>query len=221
MAQAASDEIELHKLIQSGDDLAFAKLCDKYLEQTIKAVRDFNWQIHLRDSSLITEVVIDSFYGYLYNPDKFNPEKQTLEKFLVIDAEGDLKNAWVKRKRHQQKFEGIKNEVEFEEQFGNSETGKIRNLNTPSQIMIDKETDGILNAELKKHFDSDRDIEMANLILAKERDTSVYAGVLEITHLSFDEQQQEVKRNKDRIKKVLERKVKGKKIKQIHNERKN
>ncbi len=31
--------------------------------------------------------------------------------------------------------------------------------------MIDKEADGILNAELKKHFDSDRDIEMANLIL--------------------------------------------------------
>ncbi len=76
--------------------------------------------------------------------------------------------------------------------------------------MIDKEGDGILNTELKKHSDSDRDIEMANLILARERDTSVYAGVLAITHLNFDEQQQEVKRNKDRIKKVLDRKIKGK-----------
>jgi hypothetical protein len=212
MAQATPDEIELHKLIQSGDDLAFSKLCDKYLEPTIKKVRNFNWQMHLSDSSLITEVVIDSFYGYLYNPDKFNPEKQTLEKFLVIDAEGDLKNAWAKKKRNQQKFEVIKNEVEFDEQFGNSETGKIRNLNTPSQIMIDKEADGILNAELKKHFDSDRDIEMANLILSRERDTSVYAGVLEITHLNFEEQQLEVKRNKDRIKKVLDRKIKGKRF---------
>ena len=212
MAQATSDEIELHKLIQSGDDLAFAKLCDKYLEPTIKKVRHFNWQMHLSDSSLITEVVIDSFYGYLYNPDKFNPEKQTLEKFLVIDAEGDLKNVWAKKKRHQQKFEVIKNEVEVEEQFGNSEAEKIRNLNTPSQIMIDKEADGILNAEVKKHFDSERDIEMANLILARERDTSVYAGVLEITHLNFKEQQQEVKRNKDRIKKVLDRKIKGKRF---------
>jgi len=210
MAQATSDEIELHKLIQSGDDLAFAKLCDKYLEPTINKVGHFNWQMHLSDSSLITEVVIDSFYGYFYNPDKFNPEKQTLEKFLVIDAEGDLKNVWAKKKRHQQKFEVIKNEVEVEEQFGNSEGEKIRNLNTPSQIMIDKEADGILNAELKKYLDSERDIEMANLILARERDTSVYAGVLEITHLNFKEQQQEVKRNKDRIKKVLDRKIKGK-----------
>jgi len=210
MAQATPEEIELHNLIQSGDDLAFAKLCDKYLEPTIKKVRHFNWQIHLSDSSLIPEVVIDSFYGYLYNPDKFNPEKQTIEKFLMIDSEGDLKNAWAKKKRHQKKFEIIKNEVEFDEQFGNSEIGKIRNLNTPSQIMIDNEADGILNAELKKHFDSDRDIEMANLILAKERDTSVYAGVLEISHLNFEEQQQEVKRNKDRIKKVLDRKIKGK-----------
>lgn len=210
MAQATPDEIELHKLIQSGDDLAFAKLCDKYLEQTIKKVRNFNWQMHLSDNSLITEVVIDSFYGYLSNPGKFNPEKQTLERFLVIDAEGDLKNAWAKKKKHQQKFEVIRNEVEFDEQFGNREAGKIRNLNTPSQIMIDKEAGGILNNELKKHFDSDRDIEMANLILAKERDTSVYADVLEITHLNFEEQQQEVKRNKDRIKKVLDRKIKGK-----------
>ena len=210
MAQATPDEIELHKLIQAGDGLAFAKLCDKYLEPTIQKVRNFNWQMHLSDSSLITEVVIDSFYGYLYNPDKFNPEKQTLEKFLVIDAEGDLKNAWAKKKRHQQKFKVIKNEVELDEQFGNSETGKIKNLNTPSQIMIDKEAEGILSTELKKHFDSDRDIEMANLILSRERDTSVYAGVLEITHLNFEEQQQEVKRNKDRIKKVLGRKIKGK-----------
>lgn len=210
MAQATSDEAELHKLIQTGDDLAFAKLCDKYLEATIKKVRKFNWKIHLSDSSLITEVVIDSFYGYLYNPHKFNPEKQTLENFLMRDAEGDLKNAWAKKKTHQQKFKIIKNEVEFDEQFGNSETGKIRNLSRPSQIMIDKEADGILNAELKKHFDSDRDIEMANLILARERGTSVYAGVLEITHLNFEEQQLEVKRNKDRIKKVLDRKIKSK-----------
>lgn len=210
MAQATPDEIELHKLIQSGDDLAFAKLCDKYLEPTINEVRNFNWQIHLSDSCLITEVVIDSFYGYLDNPDKFNPEKQTLEKFLIIDAEGDLKNAWAKKKRYQQKFEVIKNEVEFDEQFGNSVRGKVRNLNTPSQIMIDKEADEILNTELKKHFDSDRDIEMAYLILAKERDTSAYAEILEITHLNFVEQQQEVKRNKDRIKKVLDRKIKGK-----------
>ncbi len=210
MAQATPEEIELHNLIQSGDDLAFAKLCDKYLEPTIKKMRHFNWQIHLSDSSLIPEVVIDSFYSYLYNPDKFNPEKQTLEKFLVIDAEGDLKNAWSKRKKHRQKFTAINNEVEFDEQFGNSEIGKIRNLNTPSQIIIDKEADGILTAELKKHFDSDKDIEMANLILARERNTSVYAGVLKISHLNVEQQQQEVKRNKDRIKKVLDRKIKGK-----------
>ncbi|MEI2740569.1 MAG: hypothetical protein V9F01_17480 [Chitinophagaceae bacterium] len=62
--------------------------------------------------------------------------------------------------------------------------------------MINKEADGILNAELKKHFDSETDIEMANLILSKERDTSVYADILKITHINFDEQQKEVKETK-------------------------
>src|SRR5688500_19705974 len=118
MAQTTPDEIELHKLIRSRDDLAFAKLCDRYLEPTIKKVRNFNWQIHLSDSSLSAEVVIDSFYGYFYNPEKFNPEKQTLERFLVMDAEGDLKNAWAKRAKHQQRFKSIKNEAELDEQYG-------------------------------------------------------------------------------------------------------
>jgi len=212
MAQATTGEIELHSLIKSGDDLAFVKLCDLYLESTINKVRQFNWQIHLNDSSLITEVVVDSFYSYLYNPDKFDYRKQTLERFLVIDAEGDLKNALAKKKREQNKIEIIKDEVEVDKQFGNSEMGKIKNLNTPIQIMIGKEAEEVLNAELKKHFDSARDIEMANLILARERDTSVYADVLEIAHLNFEEQQQEVKRNKDRIKKVLDRKIKGKRF---------
>lgn len=210
MAKATPEEIELHNQIQSGDDLAFAKLCDKYLEPTIKQVRNFNWKIHLSNGTLITEVVIDSFYGYFNNPQKFNLEKQTLEKFLVIDAEGDLKNAWAKEKRRQQKFEIIKNEVEFEKQFGKSALGKVKNLNTPNQILINNEASKILEAELKKLFNAEKDIEMANLILSRERETCVYAEVLEITHLEFEEQQQEVKRNKDRIKKVLDRKLKGK-----------
>jgi 3-dehydroquinate synthase class II len=106
----------------------------------------------------------------------------------------------------------INDEVEFDQQFGNSKSGKIVNMNTPSQMLIDKEADWILTTELKKHFDSERDIEMANLILSKERDTSAYAEILGISHLQFEEQQQEVKRNKDRIKKVLDRKMKGKKF---------
>jgi hypothetical protein len=212
MAQATQYEIELHKLIQSGDDLAFAELCDKYLEPTIKKVRNFNWQIHLDDSSLISEVVIDSFYGYFYNPEKFNPEKQTLERFLVMDSEGDLKNAWAGRAKHQQKFKIIVNEVEFDEQYGSKGTGEIQNMSTPTQIMIDNEAAKILDIELRKHFDSEKDIEMANLILAKERETDAYAVVLQITHLDFEEQRQEVKRNKDRIKKVLDRKLRSKRF---------
>jgi hypothetical protein len=210
MAQATPEEIELHNLILIGDDLAFAKLCDKYLEPTIKKVRDFNWQIHLKDETLIPEIVIDSFYKYFYNPQKFNPEKQTLEKFFVLDAEGDLKNAWAKQKRHQKKFQIVQNEVELDEQFGKSEIGKLKNLNTPNQILINNEARKILESELKRLFANEKDIEIANLILERERETSVYAEVLQITHLEIEKQQQQVKRNKDRIKKVLERKLKGK-----------
>ena len=197
MAKASPEEIELHNLLLSKDETAFAKLCDKYLEPTIKALRQYYFRIHRIDDSLIPEIVIDSFYAYAENPKKYDPEKRSLAQFLKMDAAGDLINAWARRTRSMSKLTPIKDDLEADPL-------------TPDGRLINAETAAILQAELQRLFEDERDMEIADLILSKKRDTTAYAKILKIAHLPFEEQQQEVKRNKDRIKKILDRNLKSK-----------
>lgn len=214
MAKATTEEIELHKRILARDDVAFAILCEKYLEPTVKKVKSFHRQIHMYDDSLIMGVVIDSLYSYFYNPKKFDPDKQTLEKFLTMDAEGDLRNAWEKKKRQGKQIVTITDLTEVNDKNKEHEV-KAECIDTPVQILINKESGDILRSELTWLFDSEDDIEIANLILSDERKTEAYAEILRITHLEFSAQQEEVKRNKDRVKKVLDRKLKGRNNKKL------
>lgn len=199
MTKASIEEIGLHNLILAKDDRAFAMLCDRYLENIIGHINRFNPKIHSGDSSLIPQVVIDSFYSYFNRPEKFDESKQSLVKFLIMDAEGDLKNALAKQKRLACKLLAIETSNEDEQEN-----------DTPELRLINQEAEAILQSELSGLFENEMDVEIANLILQRERETGVYADVLKITHLDFEEQQREVKRHKDRIKKVLARKLKGK-----------
>ena len=197
MSKASPEEIELHNLLLAKDETAFAKLCDTYLEPTIRALRTLYSRIHRTDDSLIPQIVIDSFYAYAENPQKFNPQKRSLVQFFIMDASGDLKNAWAKRKRSMSKFTAINDE---------HEAGSLN----PDHLLINKEATAILQAQLKRLFKNERDVKIADLILSKKRNTAAYAKILKINHLPFEEQQEEVKRHKDRIKKVLDRNLKGK-----------
>ncbi len=198
MARATPEELELHNLLLLKDDAAFSRICEKYLEQTVRAVRQFNYKIHLTDSSLIDDTVVDSFFKYRENPQQFNPEKKSLAGFLRMNAEGDLKNTWAKRQRAQKKLIAIQDEDDF---------GSI----APISHLINQEADAILQAELSKLFENEMDIKIANLMLANERKTTVFAEILKISDLPFEDQQKGVKRHKDRIKKALDKRLKGKK----------
>jgi hypothetical protein len=52
---------------------------------------------------------------------------------------------------------------------------------------------------------SEIDLRALELIVRKERRTGVYAELYGLLHLPLKEQRREVKRHKDRLKKVLER----------------
>lgn len=198
MAKATPEELELHNLLLLKDDTAFSRICEKYLEQTVQIVRQFNYKINLTDSSLIDDTVVDSFFQYREDPQMFNPEKQSLAIYFRMNAEGDLKNAWAKRQRTQKKLVAIKDEDDF---------GSI----APTNHLINQEADAILQAELMKIFENEIDIKIANLMLSNERKTAAFADILQISDLPFEDQQKGVKRHKDRIKKALDRKLKGKK----------
>ncbi len=203
MAQASDKEKEIHKALLLGDDLAFAKFCDEYYELIYEKVLAFNKIIFKENETLIIDVVTDTFLKYFRDPGRYDPEKQTLERFLIMDAEGDLKNEWEKYKRQ---TKNILRSVELEEKNGNSI--KDEELD-PIDNLINKEDIEILYKKLKILFANDTDIEIAQLMLAGERRSSEYAKLLGIENRPPEEQKQEIKKQKDRIDKVIRRKLRA------------
>jgi DNA-directed RNA polymerase specialized sigma24 family protein len=201
MPTASDKEKEIHNLVIQKDDLAFARLCDTYYEPVCKKIKAFNRWISAEDETLVMDVVTDSFMNYFNNPQRYDPQKQSLEGFLLMDIEGDLKNAWEKIKRHHKK---MPKPVGLYDRNGN-ETIENRDLNAIDHL-IDKENTQILEQKLKALFKDEKDIQVAHLMLAGERRSSEYAKLLRIEHLETEKQGLEIKRCKDRIDKTIKRK---------------
>lgn len=202
MASASENEKNIHSLILQKDDLAFARFCDEFYDPVYKKVRAFNRGINTVDETLIMDAVTDTFLNYFKNPQRYNPEKQSLEKFLIMDAEGDLLNTWEKIK---QKNKKIEKPVELEEKNRNSEIEDDEL--TPYEKLVNKETFLLLEKKLNEVFKDERDVLIAQLILAGERQSLEYAKIIGIEALDPETQRREVKRHKDRIDKVIRRKL--------------
>jgi DNA-directed RNA polymerase specialized sigma24 family protein len=204
MAAASDKEREIHALILAKDDLAFARLCDEYYETVFNKVKNFNPDIYKADDTLLADVITDVFLKYFQRPERYQPERQSLEYFLVMDAEGDLKNAWQKLKRQEKKFP---NSVELDKKSGNS--GIEDDEFDPFERLIDKEAGALLDKTLHGVLDSETDVLVAQLMLAGERRSSEYARVMNIGHLPEEAQRLQIKQQKDRVDKVIRRKLRN------------
>jgi len=209
--KASKVELELHALVSSGDSLALTKLYDAYGERIIVLLGARYPKVANKDDAQIYDSVNQAFFGYHRNPGTFDPEKSTLKRFLEIAAERDLKNI-LEKEAKQGKKKNLPEDVELEEKFWNS---VVQEQEEPENQLIAKETTTLIDLELTVHFESAEDRIIAAMIISGERQTSAYAAVLQITELTTAEQTGEVKRAKDRIKKVLERKDVENKIKKI------
>ena len=202
MAVASDKEKEIHHLILNGDAIALSKLFDLYGDYLIKVTKRRYPKCAKSDASLIVEAVNEGLLGYFRNPRTFNPELNTLKRFLEIASERDLKNLLEKNAKHTKGRIEVSEDVELEENFWN----RVKKDNgSADDSLINEETIRLVTNELERHFDNQIDVEMAKLILSSERATATFAELLDITDLNDTDQQEEVKRNKDRIKKVLDR----------------
>lgn len=184
-----------------GDDLALSKLYTVHGDSIITSLKSWYPKVAQKDEALILEAVNEAFSGFFNNPATFNPEISSLKRFLEVAADRDLKNILNREKKHSLKKD-LPEDVELHEKLWNS---TVSNSGSTDSGMIHKELIEITDNELAHHFKTDRDISLAKLVLQKARETEVYAEVLGIQNLSIDNQRDEVKRHKDRIKKVLER----------------
>ena len=209
--KAPKNEIELHEAIKEGDNTALSRLYDLYGTKVITSLKSWYPKIAAKDDAQILEAVNEAFWGYSKNPFTYDIHTSTLQRFLEVAAERDLKNILAKEKKHANREE-LPDDVELEEKFWN----RITKTGGPTDgEVIESELLKNVNKELSNYFKNGTDVNLAKLVLVGERETEVFSELLQIKHMTIEEQRSEVKKHKDRIKKVIERNEVEKKIKSI------
>lgn len=213
MSKASEKERALHQRISEGDSLALSQLYNDEGEEVVRVLKiKFN-KVAQRDVGMILDAVNQAFLSYVQKPEAFNPELKSLKQYLVMAAEGDLLNIMDREKKHDQNRKNISFDVELEEDFWNN---IVRNEVNPENELVQHEVINKIERLLQEHFSNETDVEMAKMILRNDKKTDEFSKLLNIEHLSPEEQAAEVKRHKDRIKKVISRHDLLTKIKRVY-----
>jgi RNA polymerase sigma-70 factor (ECF subfamily) len=190
---------EFHRRMLNGDVTAPAEIADAFLPPLVTYMKTrYSW---VDDPHLPQAAAVDAVLSYLQRPQQYNPEKRSLASYLRMSANGDLKNELTSRTRERQTQGGGRvveldapgAEYRVEDNTGLSVEEQVEILVSPVWPRVNElVTDPV-------------DRQIVRLMMENVRETTAFAQVLGITHLSNDEQAQEVKRHKDRLKKHLQR----------------
>jgi|SRR3990172_6665826 len=189
---------QLHQRLRQGDPAAPSEVILAYLEPLNRRLRQrFPW---VQDETLIQDATTDALFQYVQSPERFDPTKSSLSSYLTMAARGDLLNALARERRRSARQVPLEtvaeaalagNTLEEDESPGSAEEDRM----AASQFMH----------HVLQQVPDPQDRELLKLMLAGERKTIRYAGLLQIEHRSEAEQRRIVKRHKDRLKKRLQR----------------
>lgn len=196
---------EIHKRLIANDPVAPADLAENVLDILVKKLSSKYY--YLNDPDIIFDAASDSILSYIKNPWQFNPSKRGLLGYLVMAAEGDLKNALSKVSRRREK-EFISDDVELTLLGGNI-SSRRENAQNEAITLDDRHKLKKVHGAISTLFTDPKDLQMAELILGGERSTATFVTVLGLQGMSIPEQKSEVKRHKDRIKKRIKRYLEG------------
>jgi RNA polymerase sigma-70 factor (ECF subfamily) len=181
---------DIHKRLIGHDNVAPAQLAEvalPLLEGHLHASYP-----KVRDAEMIADAAVDAVVAYVKDPAKFDPSKRSLLGYLKMAAVGDLLNRIAKEGRRRDRAKGEGDRVELDQLAGKESVGAVDETESPAQT-------------IDTLFPSERDRRMASLVIEGERSTAKFAAVLGITGRSIEDQRIIVKKHKDRIKKVLQR----------------
>jgi RNA polymerase sigma-70 factor, ECF subfamily len=190
----------LHQRLLAQDPTAANDLAEAYLEALVVWLGETDARA---PEDVRIEAAEDAILALIRNPASYSPKRQTLEVYLRMSARGDLRNRLRKERRHQTGRMALTS-VELLPDSGKY-LGHTDDPSLPLRIAQEKQSvvDGVPDSLNQGLSETDR--RALEMILRKERRTSVYAELYGLQHLSAQEQVRQVKRHKDRLKKLLQR----------------
>ncbi|GER83773.1 hypothetical protein KTAU_24100 [Thermogemmatispora aurantia] len=157
------------------------------------------------DPQLIQDAVTDSVLTFLEHPKRYRPERGSLWHYLMMNAEGDLRNALSRYQREQQRQLPLSS-VALPLSAGNSSLEEVRPWQeAEARLALSAPPLQELLQRLRSETFTPIEWRIVVLMLQGERRTSAYAAELGLTYLSIEEQRKQVKRVKDRLRSRLKR----------------
>lgn len=196
---ANSEEKELIDALFKKDDTILARLYLKFAED----LREYflnKFPIFKLDPFPLEDIITDALMKICKYPEKFNPEKSSLKTFLFLDVKGDIINAIEKKNRKKNSAEN--NLVELDTNYRNIDLETETEELEINYIKLSEK----LSAYFATIFSKERDQKLAWMIkVEKNKETKKYCQLLGIEQLDSGEQEDIVKKHKDRINVGLKR----------------
>jgi hypothetical protein len=149
------------------------------------------------DPDRIVDVVTDLLLAFVKRPEQYKADKLALRSYLLMAAEGDLRNARAKEDRRKRREIPLDSVAEPGLDGKEEEDGDMRAWLDDPRV-----------AEVIAGF-NETDRAVWELMRTGKRSTAAFAPVLGIADRPQDEQGREVKRVKDRLMKRLKRAAEG------------
>lgn len=202
------EEQALHRRLAAGDNMAFADLAMRYLDPLIRWLRTNN--LATVPEEMCITAAEDALLALVKSPLSFKPSRKVrLEAYLRMSAQGDLKNALQREKRHRHGRISIKN-VELSGLAGKYSRGDDEPWGDDEPclaLQIQEAVDKAYRDVPESMRDGLTEGEMQFFMLMErgERKTVVLAKAIGADHLPKSEQAVIVKRTKDKLKKRKQR----------------
>jgi hypothetical protein len=190
----------IHERLVADDPTATAELAENVGNIVFEKLRKKHPR---RDPEMVHDAAWDAIRAYMERPTTFDPSKRGLVGYLVMSADGDLRNAIAKSQRRR---EDLVVDVELVDLRGKKSSREQSEANRgyEEKLVAHLDVDRI-RPQLERLFPDQADRAALNLLLDRERSTQAFAEVWGLGNLPGDQQRSEVKRRKDRLKKALER----------------
>jgi hypothetical protein len=203
MAVAVAEDVALHQRLLANDPVAPSDLLSKYLDDLADWLIAHNRRVDPHDCTTAAE---DALLALIKSPASYKPDRGGLRGYLQMSATGDLRNLLESARRHAGR------NVSLELVELSRDAGKLAQEDAdPADIVADREgkvpeSIGLpaLPEAVRATFTREEQ-QVRQLMWRGERSTAAYAVVLNIVDRPLEEQRQEVKRVKDRLKKRLQR----------------
>jgi hypothetical protein len=191
---------QLYKRLVDYDPIAPDDIATTFLEPLINWLSSLNQSIH---PDLVNEAAEDALLALIHNPSSYDPSKSTLETYLRMSAQGDLRNILSRESAHRSRHKPLK-AVELSDKdgkyMGREEDPSLSLLIHEKLASLAEDVPATIRESL-----TEVEARVLELMLRRERRTVVYAEACGIADRPIHEQRRLVKRIKDRLLKRIER----------------